>query len=58
MSSMNRTGRQVFEATRQNEIPLEVMGVAGSAADNAADTLGSRFVRGEFTDEFITIWFK
>lgn len=53
------TNRQVFEATHSNDIPLEVMNVAGSAADNAAATInenGGTFVRGEFTDEFIAYW--
>jgi uncharacterized protein (DUF1330 family) len=50
--------REVFEAC-SNVVPLSVMNVCGSAADNAAATInenGGRFVQGEFTDEFITIW--
>lgn len=51
--------REIFEACRNNDVPPAVMNVAGSAADNAAATIeenGGRFVRGEFTDEFITYW--
>lgn len=48
--------RQLFEIC-QGSVPLDVMNVHGSAGDNAADTLGSRFVRGDFTDEFISIWY-
>ena len=53
--------RQLFEATRENDVPLDVMCVSGSAADNAAATIkenGGQFVQGHFTDEFITYWFS
>lgn len=51
--------RELFEACRENDVPLEVMNVAGSAADNAAATIeenGGKFERGVFTDEFIAYW--
>lgn len=51
--------REIFEACRENDVPLAVMNVAGSAADNAAATIeenGGVFVRGEFTDDFIRYW--
>lgn len=54
------TQREVFNAARENEIPLCVMNIAGSAADNAAATInenGGQFVQGNFTDEFISIWY-
>jgi hypothetical protein len=53
------TPKEVFEACQSNDVPLDVMNVCGSAADNAALTInenGGKFVRGEFTDEFISIW--
>ena len=52
--------RQLFEACRNNDAPIEVINVAGSAADNAAATInenGGRFVQGHFTDEFMAYWF-
>lgn len=53
--------RELFEATRECKIPLCVMNVAGSAADNAADTVGwmNRIDDGgRFTREFIEIWYE
>ena len=53
--------RQLFEATRENDVPLDVMCVSGSAADNAVATInenGGQFVQGCFTDEFISYWFS
>ena len=54
------TPRQLFEACGQNDVPLDVMNVSGSAADNAAATIGEnggKFVQGHFTDEFIGYWY-
>lgn len=50
--------RKIFEACG-NDVPLGVMNVCGSAADNAVATInenGGVFVRGKFTDEFICYW--
>ena len=49
--------REIFNEC-QGDVPLSVANVHGSAGDNAAETLGSRFERGNFTDEFINIWFN
>lgn len=54
------TPRQLFEAC-QGDVPLEVMNVTGSAADNAAATInenGGKFVQGHFIDEFIGHWYR
>ena len=51
--------KELFEACIDNDAPLDVLNVCGSAADNAASTInenGGTFVRGEFTDEFINYW--
>jgi len=53
-----KTNRELFEKCR-GAVPLSVLNVAGSAADNAALTIdenGGKFIRGEFTDEFIAYW--
>ena len=53
------TPRQLFEATRENGVPLSVLCISGSAADNAVLTIrenGGIFTQGHFTDEFITYW--
>ena len=52
--------REVFEACRESDVPIDVVCVAGSAADNAAATIeenGGVFVRGEFGDDFIWFWY-
>lgn len=41
----------------QNTKDFEIMDVHDSAADNAAATMGSRFVRGNFNEEFLSHWF-
>lgn len=51
--------RKTFDECGLNETPLSVMGVCGSAADNAADTLGWDNYRdedGNHTDAFIDMW--
>ena len=48
---------QLFAAC-QNDNCLDVMDIHGSACDNAADTIGSRFVRGNFDEEFVSNWFR
>ena len=50
------TRAQLF-AVCQDSMSLDVMDVHGSASDNAAATIGSRFVRGNFDDEFLSHWF-
>lgn len=50
------TKRELFEMCQRTQ-SLGVMDVDGLACDNAAATLGSQFVRGQFTDEFIDHWF-
>jgi hypothetical protein len=50
------TRSQLFEVC-QNTFSLPVMDVHGAACDNAAATVGSRFVRGNFDDEFLANWF-
>lgn len=47
--------RELFAAC-QEDVPGDVKDVCSSAADNAADTIGSRFVQGRFDDEFLYYW--
>lgn len=49
------TRRELFEMC-QRTCSLGVMDVDSLACDNAAATLGNRFVQGQFTDEFIDLW--
>ena len=51
--------KELFEACIDNEAPLDVLNVCGSAADNAASTInenGGKFVQGHFTEEFFKFW--
>lgn len=53
------TNRELFNILQKTDVPLSVLCVHGSAADNAADTItdnGGKFERGVFTDEFISFW--
>lgn len=43
-------------AVCQDTDSLAVMDVHGTACDNAAATLGSKFVQGTFDSEFLTNW--
>jgi len=52
---------QLFNDCRTNDIPLDVLCLCGSAADNAVATIGERgrkFVQGEFTEEFYEVWYN
>ena len=53
------TYRELFNLIQKTDVPLSVLFVHGSAADNAADTItdnGGKFEQGVFTDEFIYFW--
>jgi hypothetical protein len=47
---------KLFEICQDNN-DLDVMNVQGSACDNAAATMGNRFVRGNFDKEFLSHWY-
>lgn len=55
------TPRELFNLTRKDSVPDDVMNLADVAAENAADTVGhgNRFdASGRFTDAFVASWFN
>lgn len=55
---MNKSpNRSELFALCQESDSIDVMNVHGDACDNAAATIGQRFVRGNFDDEFLGFWF-
>jgi len=49
--------REIFNTARNSD-DINVMNLVGSAADNAALTIGASFVQGNFTEEFICIFIE
>lgn len=46
---------ELRNATLENDVPLSIMNISGSAADNVSDTFPA-FVPGTWTAEYLAFW--